>query len=134
MCDENVFPIAFSELVIYINERKTMSETYNPVIFRLADLASLYKQGLRQLGVLIPELHSTRLKEQLLSQMSELEAHKQGRDVLLAFKEDVSSALLDASKYNQAIHLAKAAAIIRKEMLNRKVKCNFEYQQFGEDC
>ena len=130
MCDENEFPIAFSELVIYINERKTMSETSDPVIFRLADLASLYKQRLRQLGVLTPEVHSTRLKEQLLSQMPELEAHKQGRDVLLAFKEYVSSVLLDASKYSQAIHLDKAAAIIRKEMLNNKAKCNFECQQF----
>ena len=79
----------------------TLSIASDPVIFRLADLAFLYKQRLHQLGVLTPEVHSTRLKEQLLSQMPELEAHKQGRDVLLAFKEDVSSVLLDASKYSQ---------------------------------
>ena len=101
---------------------KATSDGTDPVIFKLADLASLYKQRLQQLGVESPYVNSTRLKEQLLSSIPELEEHKAGRDVLLAFKKDISSVLSDVSKYStaEAIHLAKAASIIQREMLNHK--------------
>ena len=45
---------------------KAASEGKDPVIFKLADLASLYKQRLEQLGVKSPDVNSTRLKEQVL--------------------------------------------------------------------
>ena len=131
--DEDLFPIAFSELVIYINERNVANEASDPVIFRLADLASLYKQRLRQLGALITKVNATRLKEQLLTQVPELEAYKQGRDILLAFKTDVCSVLHDATKYSQAVHLAKAAAIIRKEMLNHKTRTGLQFDGCVEE-
>lgn len=127
--NQNLYPFAFSELVIYIMDMKTASDGTDTVIFKLADLVSLYKQRLQQLGVESPYVNSTRLKEQLLSRIPELEAHKTGRDVLIAFKKDVSSVLSDASKYNEAIHLAKAANIIRKEMLNHKTKFDNEFHE-----
>ena len=65
-----------------------------------------------------PDVNSTRLKEQLLARIPELKAHKKGSDVLLVFKKDVGTVLADASKYSEVIHLAKAADIICKKMLD----------------
>ena len=103
---------------------QTSTEGTDPVIFKLTDLVSLYKERLQQLGVESPCVHPTRLKEQLLSSIPELEEYKAGCGVLLAFKKDISSVLSNVSNYSaaEAIHLAKAASIIRREMLNHKTK------------
>ena len=45
----DVYPLAFSELITYMTEGKLNSE--GPKMFRLAEMASLYKQRLQQLGV-----------------------------------------------------------------------------------
>lgn len=111
---------AFSELVTYINETKAASEGTDPPVFRLIDLSVLYRQRLEQLGVLSPDVHTTRLKEQLLFHIPQLEAHHQGKHVLLAFEKDIGSILGEANKYNDAIHLAKAAEMIRHDMLQHK--------------
>ena len=68
------YPLAFSELVTYVTEAKTSSADISPSIFKLVDLASLYKQ----LGVVSPDVNSTRLKEKLLREMPELEPTKRG--------------------------------------------------------
>lgn len=112
--------MAFSELVTYKTETKNASESSDPPIFRLGDLCSLYRERLEQLGIELPDMHSTCLKEQLLFHIPELEAHHQGRDVLLVFKKDVGEILAQASKYGEAIHMAKAAGMIRRNMLKRK--------------
>ncbi|CAE1257574.1 unnamed protein product [Acanthosepion pharaonis] len=105
-----------------------------PVVFRLADLASPYKLRLEQLGVDSPNVHSTRLKEQLLARIPELESHKKGRYVLLAFKADIGPVLHEASQYSNALHLSKAANILRKEMLQHKTKFSSELKDgFGEE-
>ncbi|XP_066951866.1 zinc finger protein 821-like [Macrobrachium rosenbergii] len=65
MISGQLYPLAFSELVNYIIHSKVNTETL-PVIFRLADLASLYKHRLQQLGVGSQDINITRLKEQLL--------------------------------------------------------------------
>ena len=117
---KEAYPIAFSELVTYITEMKNASDSRDPHIFKLANLTMLYKQRLEQLGVESPDVHPTRLKDQLLFHIPKLQAHHQGQDVLLAFENDVGSNLSQASKYGEAIHLAKAAGIIRRGMLNQK--------------
>ena len=125
------YPLAFSELVTYITEAKTSSADISPSIFKLADLASLYKQRLEQLGVVSPDVNSTRLKEKLPREMPELEAYQKGRNVLLAFHKDVGSTLSQACEYTEAIILAKAAKIIRRNMLDHKSKFD---GQFHEGC
>ena len=123
---KDLYPVAFSELVIYIMDSKANNTEATPVVFRMADLASLYKLRLEQLGVDLPNVHSTLL--------SELEAHKKGRDVLLAFKTDIASVLHEASQSSNAIHLSKAADILRKEMLQHKTKFSNELKDgFGEE-
>ena len=67
-----------------------------------------------------PKGNSTRLKENLLSEIPELEAHKKGRDVLLAFSEDVGTVLSKALDYTEAIIITKAAKILRRRMIDHK--------------
>ena len=93
-----VYPIAFSELVTYITETKGACESSNPLIFRLCDLCLLYRERLEQLGIESPAVHATRLKDQLLVHILELRAHCEGRDVILAFEEDVGAILTDMEK------------------------------------
>lgn len=114
------YPLAFSELVTYIMETKSNSE--GPSIFRLADLVSLYKQRLQQLGLEAPDVNSTRLKDKLLAEIPELESQRKGRDILLAFQKDVGLVLSQASDYTEAMTLAKAAKILRRQMLQHKSK------------
>lgn len=75
---KEAYPIAFSELVTHISEIKASSDGTDPPIFKLADLTTLYKQQLEQLGVESPQVHATRLKEQLLCHIPELQAHHRG--------------------------------------------------------
>lgn len=70
---KEVYPLAFSELVIYITETRNASEGTSPAIFRLADLTKVYKERLEQLGVELPNVCSNRLKDQLMAQMPDME-------------------------------------------------------------
>ena len=79
--DNEILPLTFSELLAYIVETKTTTE--GPIVFKLADLIRLYKERFNQFGIQ-HDVHSTRLKEMLLEEIPELEAHKSGRDILLA--------------------------------------------------
>ena len=101
-----LYPIAFSELILNTTDTRAVTEGTDPVIFRLADLATQYKQRLEQLGVDSPDVNSTRLREQLLSHIPQLETYQKGRDVLIALKHDIGSILVDASKYGEAIRLS----------------------------
>ena len=103
---KEVYPIGFSELILYITDTRAVTEGTDPVIFSLADLATLYKQRLEQLGVDSPYGNSARLEEHLLSHIPELETHQKGRDVLIAFKNDIGSIFADGSKYGEPIQLS----------------------------
>ena len=115
--------IALAELVSFIEESRMVSTAELPV-FRLAELVDKYTSRLKQLGENTPaRIHTTRLKDRILSQIPALEEHKQGRDVFLAFKTDLANALQKAHKEDideEAMHLAKAAIIVRKEMFTQK--------------
>lgn len=125
--DENVVhnheikAIAFSELVTYIYERKSIDAGTAPTIFKLINLTELYEQRLKQLG-LNSNVHSTRLKEKLIAEIPEMESYKDGRDVLFAFHKDVGSVLGNTADYSEDTVLAKAAKIIRSRMLSHNSK------------
>ena len=64
-------------------------------------------------------VHTTRLKHRLLTQFHDMRAQKNGRDIFLAFEEDVGAALAKVCESNNdsdAIHLAHAAKIVRNQM------------------
>ena len=107
---------------MYIEEIHNSDDKHAP-IFKLCDLAQLYVSRMEQLGVkLDARVHTTRLKQRLLAQFTDMQAQKQGRDILLAFEEDIGTALAKACEFdsdNEAIHLARAATIVRSQMFGK---------------
>ena len=66
--------------------------------------------------------------------MPDLREYNEGREVKLAFSSDISAALQFAQDYDydaEAIHLAKAATFVRKEMLTKQQHFN---GSFESDC
>lgn len=115
--------IALAELVSFIEESRMVSTAELPV-FRLAELVDKYTSRLKQLGENTPaRIHTTHLKDRILSQIPALEEQMQGRDVFLAFKTDLAIKLQKAHKEDideEAMHLAKPAIIVPKEMFTQK--------------
>ena len=93
----------------------------NPV-FKVSELSRMYAPRLEQMGVDISQrVYSTRLKEHLIQQCPELTSYKDGREVLLAFNEDIAVVLKKDTENNidsEAMLIAKTANIIRRDLLN----------------
>lgn len=68
-------------------------------VFKLKDLVNLYSKRLEQLGV-DQNVHHTRLKNRILAHFPDLSAHREGRDILLAFDKDIGLALKKVSSDN----------------------------------
>ena len=88
-------------------------------MFKLADLSRLYSSRLKQLGVDDhARVHTSRLKDRLLTQVPQLEAYKQSQDVLIAFKEEVGLALQRASYEEstdtEGVYLAKQQRLLER--------------------
>ena len=74
-------------------------------VFRLAELARLYKIRLKLFGGDISgRFNNTHLKTRILPHQHDLQAYREGRDVLLAFSKDVGAAY---NKHMNAILLTK---------------------------
>jgi hypothetical protein len=124
--------IAFAELVIFIEDSRSEEEVIP--IHKLVDLSNMYTSRLKQLGAnIIGCTHTSRLKDRILAMIPDLEEHKQGRDILLAFKEDVAMALRRAREdcENEAMNLARSATIVRREMM--MIEHSFD-GSFDQDC
>ena len=123
--------IAFAELVSYIEDSR-MDNLCAPV-FKLTDLVNLYSTRLKQLGTDVTgRIHSTKLKDRLLGYFQDMEAHKQGRDVVLISNQDIGSALSKACELdadNDAVHLARAASIVRRDMFKMKNQFNGSFEK-----
>ena len=126
--------IALAELLSYIEEARQDDE--KKTVFKLADLTRLYSIRLQQLGAeQNVRTHSSRLKNRILAQNPDLSAHKEGCNVLIAFKQDIGPALHKICEDNddddEAICLSKAAKIVRRDMF--KMKTVF-MGSFDQDC
>lgn len=80
------------------------------------------------------KLNTYHLKEWIVHQVPSLEYFNMGRDVYLVFREDVGNMLQKRHKEDlddEGMHLAKAAAIIRKDILGSKYSFN---GLFDENC
>ena len=114
-------------MVSYIEEIRAESATSIPV-FKLTELAKLYSDRLEELGA------STRLKDGILSNIRDMQAHKHGRDVLLAFNEDIGTVLNNAYGRdfdNEGMILSQTARMVRRSMSETKYSFN---GTFGKDC
>ena len=102
-------------------------------VFKLADLAHLYKARLEQLWITSEgRVHTSKLKLRLLSVFPDLRAHMQGRNVMLSFNDDIGSALRKACENDSdqdAMELARAAKIVRREMFNHTFSFNWSFTE-----
>ena len=120
--DSEYHGIAYAGHILYIEDARMDSLVASD--FKLTDLTNMYSNRLEQLGSGVAgHVHSTRLKERILAYFPDMEAHKQGRDVVLVCNKDVGSAIRKACERdvdNDAVHLAKAANIVRRDMFKLK--------------
>ena len=72
--------IALAELITYVEEARAASVSIT--VFNLADLANMYSTRMEQMGAdMKVRVHTTRLRERLLSHVPDLEAYKTGCDI-----------------------------------------------------
>ena len=111
--------IVFAELVLYIEEVRH-HDVEGAAVFKLSDLVQLYITWMEQLGFKLDmRLRITRLKQHLLAEFTDIRAQKKGRDVLLAFKDDIGPALAKACEIDSdigAIQHARASKIVCNHM------------------
>jgi hypothetical protein len=121
--EQQLHGIALAELVAYIEEAREESDSVP--VFKLIDLVKLYTSRLEQLGVTsTSRINSTHLKNRILSHFPDMQAHPEGRDILLAFNTDIGTALRQATKNdfdNEALILKQASVIVRRELLDNSV-------------
>ena len=113
--------VTFAQLLAYMEDSGSQE---GPTVFRLAELTRVYADRLKQLGLENSKrINSTHLKNRILFSFHDIGAVTNGRDVLLAFDEDVSEALNDARDDDfDARILAMAAEIVRRDLRNIEQK------------
>ena len=81
----SVSDIVFAELVLYIEETRQDEKT--TPIFKLTELAQLYKSRIEQLKVKVDtRINTTRLREMILAEFPDMQSYKKRRDVMMALK------------------------------------------------
>ena len=131
----SVSDIVVAELVLYIGETRQDEKT--TPIFKLTELAQLYKSRIEQLKVKVDtRINTTRLREMILAEFPDMQSYKKGRDVLMAFEKDVGAAL--AKAYEQetdkaAVHIARAAQIVRRQIFGDTKAFNSFPERCQED-
>ena len=99
-------------------------------IFKLTDIAKLYKVRLEQLGVTVSNrIHTTRLKNRLLSELPDLRAYSEGRDTLLTFEKDIGPALKKACNHDSdGMYLVRAVQVVRREIFDTRISFDGSFQ------
>ena len=126
--------IALSQLVSYMEEVADADE--NVVIFKLSDLTKMYANFLAEFGLQIEgRIHSTRLKNRLLAQFEDLREHREHKEVILVFSNDIGGPLHDTASINyneEGAIFAEAAKIIQRDIFRQE---NPEFNgYFKENC
>ena len=68
----------------------------------------------------------------MLAHFPDLQSHASGRDILLTFTDDLNSTLKETyteSCDDEAVHLAKAARIVRRDMFHLQTKYSGSYDE-----
>lgn len=127
--------IAFARVISYIESSHDDSSV--APIFILADLGKMYSTYLENLGVKVDgRLHTTRLKKRILAYFPDMISCNQGNNVTLAFDKDIGLALRkmhECDYDSEAMHLARAANIIRSELFKCCNIFNGTFTQKHED-
>ena len=113
--------LAFAAVVSFIEEEiESADSEENECVFKLSDLVKIYCSRLEELHIEISSrIHSTRLKERIISQFEDMRAFNQGREVYLAYDIAIAEALKTASNISyedEAYILVQASRIVRRGM------------------
>ena len=104
----------------------------------LKDLICLYTTRLNQLGLTVDKkVNSTDFKHRILLNIPDIQAHAQGKYIILAFESDIGQAIkraCDKSCDSEALILAKAANIVRKELFEMRASAEEFNGTFSDDC
>ena len=113
--------IALAELISYIEESRNTGDN----IIKLSDVVHLYESRINQLGGdTSKRINGTGLKEKLLTNIPDLEAHKSSYEVILTFKADTEDILLHSTKNdyeNDTVVLMRAAKVVRREIFQKSI-------------
>ena len=72
--EDRLHGIAFAELVVFMEDMHADDD--NAAVFKLSDVANLYKTRLKQLSATATNIiHTSRLRDRLLSVLPDLRAH-----------------------------------------------------------
>ena len=109
--------ITFSEVVTYIDEM-TIYSPEKKFVFKLSDLNKLYCKRLKELSLdMQGRVHSTRLKNRILSHFPGMKSYDDGREVLLGFDANIGEVLgrsLSTNYDDEGFIMAEAAIIVRR--------------------
>ena len=118
--------VVLAEIIDYLRD---MVESSNDIsVFKLSSIKKLFCDRLVAYGATaesVKNVHSTRLKNDILHHIPELEEEKQGNNVLLTPKEETGTAIYQACLENDqddGICLSKAANIIMKHVFLHKIE------------
>ena len=105
---------------------ETQRQSPSGAVFELSDLCTLQQNRLQHIDSPIKQNKTE--KPYSLKIIPEVQAYHRGREVVFVFEKDVGPAIFSACQFTDAMHLTKAADIIRKQILQSKVKLtgNFE--------
>ena len=112
-----------------------MSVTAGILIFKLSELHALYLNRREELNI-TKAINKTRFKEQLLERFSDAQAQHDGRNIVIIFKDGMKDMIKDALKKRDftedALIMAQAATIVRKDIFHRE---GFQFTgQFPPGC
>ena len=128
--DQTCKGIALAELISYIEEQR---QDEGIKVFRLADLTALYSDRLEQLGVdVTTRVNSTHLKDRILMHLPAMNAYKEGRDVFMAYEDDVGTVLRQGyqnDRDEQSVMMTKIADMIRRNIFAQKVTFSGSFDQ-----
>ena len=115
---KQIHGLVLSELAQYM-EQVAKDDIKNNV-FKLVDLARLYKERIIELGGHTSErLHATKLKNRLLAHVENLREYKDKKLSYLTYDENVGTVLksyYEKSFDNEAFLLSEAAKILRRDI------------------
>ena len=92
---------------------------------KLSKESRFYCQYLEQLDAIFMTVNATRLKEDILKLNSNLEANFHKKEIYILYKDNLAAALeysRDNSGVSDAMHLSKAAKIVRDEIVQSKLE------------
>ena len=126
--------IALADIVSYIEDCRDDPSVAH--VFPMPEIVNMYSARLKQLGIQnSSDIHSTKLKDKILANVPDLQAHKEGRVNLLVFNEDIGPALRKVCVKDDLdsnfIQTHNTAKLIRKDILN--MTTNFS-GSFSPDC